>query len=491
MAYPRAKSYPKKYTKKELPKIARQYHNWSSLQLAIFEEIASGSGNLHVDALAGTGKTSTLVEGFYHVRSGLVLMVAFNKSIQIELQQRAPDSVTVLTLHALGLRAITKAFGRVTVDGKKAMGYIEAELGKEPETFELRSNIAKAVSLAKGYLCENSEDVLEVIAKHGVDTCDKSEEEFIALVLKVMETTKKDIKRIDFDDMIWFPITYDMAVMKYDYVFIDEAQDLNACQIELALRSKKDSGRVISVGDEHQAIYGFRGADSNAINNIVERMSSKRLPLSVTYRCAKSIVAEAQEFVEDYEAFHTNKEGVVREASRDQMIEQARPGDFILSRVNAPLIKLCLGFLKAGTRANIQGRDLGANLAWMIKKSKADDVDSFLVWLNNWRAMECMRLAKLNRNSEIIEDKAECLEALCEGAETLKEVKQNIDRLFHDGDDTNRIMLSSTHKAKGLERERVWVLRDTYRPSKGQEEENLLYVAITRSISELVYTSSK
>src|ERR1700722_1305373 len=105
-----------------------------------------------------------------------------------------------------------------------------------------------------------------------------------------MQACKKDTSRVDFDDMIWIPNVLNLPLNTYDYVFIDEAQDLNIAQINLALNSCAKGGRIISCGDSNQAIYSFRGADSNAVNNIIERCQSKTFPLSVTYRCAKSIV---------------------------------------------------------------------------------------------------------------------------------------------------------------------------------------------------------
>ena len=469
------------------PRVVR---DWSSFQRAIFAEIQSGSGNVQVDALAGTGKTSTIVEGFYYLPPGkTALMVAFNKSIQTELASRATQGVTVLTLHSLGLRAIKRMLPKVVVDNWKLDGYIKAEKGEERETLELRDNLKKAVSLCKGYLAETSEEISEIMDKHDIDPCDEPRDKFILTVVKIMVACKNDTARIDFDDMIWFPIVHKINLDKYDFVFVDESQDLCKSQIELALGSCKPGGRVISVGDEHQAIYGFRGADSNAIQNIVDRMESKRLPLSVTYRCAKAIVTEAQALVPGIQAGPNAKDGTVETVTPNKMLETVKAGDFILSRINAPLIGYCFELLRTGVKANIQGRDIGKGLSVLIKKSKCSDVTEFLSWLQTWREFECMRLSALNKPVDLINDKADCLETLCEGCRTTVEVNAAIDKLFTDGDDKDRVILSSTHKAKGLERDRVFILRDTYRPAKGQEEANLLYVAITRAREFLFYVN--
>ncbi len=486
-------AFTKKFSNAPVVKQPRVMREWSSYQKDIFTDIANGTGNTQVDALAGTGKTSTIVEGFYHVPNGKSsLMCAFNKSIQAELETRAPNGVEVKTLHSLGYAACRKAFPKLGApDKNKLDGYIKAEKGDDRETFELRASLEKAISLSKGYLASTPKEIDEVMDRHEIDICNESRESFITSVIKIMDATKKDTHRVDFDDMIWMPNVLGLNLNKYGMVFIDEAQDLNLAQINLALNSVSSNGRIISVGDEHQAIYGFRGADSNAINNIVSRLNSKRMPLSVTYRCAKSIVEMAKTLVPEIEYAPNAEEGKVDYCSFQQMEDNVKPGDFILSRVNAPLIKWCLILLKAGIPANVQGRDMGKNLLSLIKKSAAHSVDGFLSWLNDYESMEVERMNNAKRDSSVISDKVDCLRTLCEGTRSLDDVKVNIDRLFKDGDDKSRVILSSTHKAKGLERERVFMLNDTYKPGKSVEETNLAYVAYTRAKQELYLVSSK
>lgn len=497
MAFAKKRSYPKKAPVVKQPRVIR---SWSAFQTDIFADINRGEGNTQVDALAGTGKTSTICEGFYHVPFGIqVLMCAFNASIKKELDSRAPAGTEVSTMHSMGYKACRNAFpklGQIDDRGDKLSGYIKAEVGDDSETFDLRDNLFKAVSLCKGYLAATPEEIDPILDRHEIDTCTESREGFATKIIKILNACKKDTSRIDFDDMIWLPNVLGLKMPQYDMVMIDEAQDLNLAQINLALSSVRPGGRIISVGDQHQAIYGFRGADSNAIQNIVDRMGSKRLPLSVTYRCAKSIVQMAQTLVPEIEAAPNAEEGLVEEMSINKLETMVRPGDFVLSRTNAPLIKWCLALLKAKIPANIQGRDLGKSLVAMIKKSGAKDVDAFLSWLQEWETMEVERLVKAKRDPSVTQDKADCLRTLCEGIRSLQDLKDNIDQLFHDGDDHNRVILSSTHKAKGLERDRVFMLRDTYRNGKSakgnnKEEDNLAYVAITRAKRELFLVSGK
>jgi DNA helicase-2/ATP-dependent DNA helicase PcrA len=463
--------------------------NWSVLQKNIFQDIASGTGHTVVIARAGSGKTSTIVEGFKHIPRGKkTLMVAFNKAIADELRQRAPSYVDTLTLHSLGFRAIKQSFGNgVMLENDKSTQIVKTIIGEDFDLWELNQSICKCVSLCKGFLVDTPSKIADIIDRFGLEIFDLTRERFIEHVIKTMGMCKANKQIIDFDDMIWFPFVYRLNVGKFDVVFVDEAQDLNTAQIAMVLSAVKVGGRIIAVGDPAQSIYQFRGADSDAIPNFIEKLGAKSLPLSVTYRCPKSVVELAQQVVSDIEAAPNAPQGVVEEVLTEELLKLVKPGDFVLSRTNAPLIKHCLKLLRAGVPANIQGRDIGSNLLYFIKKSKAKTINTFIDYVNEWRQIEVKRLLSEKKDTTIAIDKSECLLNLCEGTLTIKDLKETIERLFSDVDDAAKVVFSTTHKAKGLERDRVFVLAGTYRygPGVEGEEANLWYVAITRAKSEL------
>jgi len=103
---------------------------------------------------------------------------------------------------------------------------------------------------------------------------------------------------IDFDDMLYLPLRSKCTFDKKNYVFVDEAQDTNGVQRALLRRmlAPPPHGRLIAVGDPSQAIYGFRGADANAMSALREEFSAVVMPLSVSYRCSRAVVAEAQKY---------------------------------------------------------------------------------------------------------------------------------------------------------------------------------------------------
>ena len=473
---------PVNYVFKAEPK-----REWSAFQKAIFKDIATGSGHTVVIARAGSGKTSTIVEGFKYLPKGKkTLMVAFNKNIADELRQRAPSYVDTLTLHSLGFRAIKQAFGNtVMLENDKCRGIVATIIGDDKDNWELNQSLCKCVSLCKGFLFDTPAKIGSIIDEFGIEMFDLERDKFISVVIKTLGLCKAQKQIIDFDDMIWFPFVYRLNVGKFDVVFVDEAQDLNAAQIAMVMSAIKMDGRSIAVGDPAQSIYQFRGADSEAMPNFISKLNAKTLPLSVSYRCPLGVINLAKEIVPDIEAAPNAKEGVVEHIRITELLKLVKPGDFILSRTNAPLVKYCMALLRSGVPANIQGRDVGSNLNYFIKKSKAKTIKSFIEYVNEWRKIEVHRLLSEKKDTMVVDDKAECLLNLCEGNLTIKDLKDTIDKLFNDVDDAAKVILSTTHKAKGLERDRVFLLADTYRKGAGGEEDNLWYVAVTRAKKEL------
>lgn len=465
---------------------------WSPLQLAIFEDIAKGQGHTAVIARAGASKTTTLVEGVRYIPKNCKnLFVAFSKDIADTLRERLPSYVEARTMHSFGYSAVRERFGKVALDPEKAFNLatllLEDQGFKKQEKYAFETIIAlkRTVGLCKSYLFDTPSKIDILMDDFDIDCGLFDRDDFVKAVCKLLRQGKEMTKVIDYDEMVYFPYVYNLPVPKFDRVFVDEAQDLNAGQIHLALKACKPDGRILAVGDNRQALYGFRGADDKALDNIIKKLNAKTLPLSISYRCAKSIIARAQEIVPDIEYAPWATEGLVEEADQDTFLPRVRPGDFVLSRINAPIIKYCLQLLKAGVPANIMGRDVGASLAFMIKRSEAKTIPAFLKWLDHWKAAEVKRLREKNRSAIIVIDKVQCLEGLCENAKTIDDVLDNIKRLFNDGDDSTRVILSTVHRAKGYERERVWLLMNTFRFGDSEEEKNIEYVGITRAKREL------
>lgn len=533
-----------------------------------------------VVARAGTGKTTTLVEGIKKVTGKSVTIVpspqqtavwevmkqskggthsicfvAFNKSIATELQERVPDGCNAMTMHSLGFKAVTRAFGKVRVNSYRVQDIISELLERDirelrKRKMEVLNATEKLVGLCKMNLVgtdtndhagdwadgEGFAGELSTLASYYDVDLNGNAAEVFDLVPKVLECCK-DVQRdgcIDFSDMIWIPVALELSVYKYDLLLVDEAQDLSRCQQELAMKAGR---RLILCGDPKQAIYGFAGADSESMSRMTDLLGATdrgvvTLPLTVTRRCGKAIVAEAQKIVPDFEAFESNGEGLVSRAEykgdlrpcenesntpcRQRMdticpaceanarlyTSQVQDGDMCLCRVNAPLVSQCFRFLKAGRKANIQGLDVGQGLIGTIKKFKVTTVVDIVDKLSEWRHHEVSKeQRKRNPNDSrliAIEDRYDCLMCFAEDVTTVDEVTKKIESVFTDDRNNPGIKLSSIHKAKGLEAKRVFLLEPEgatvphpMAKSKWQREQefNLRYVGITRAIEELVYVS--
>jgi len=461
---------------------------WSEYQKAIFDAVQNGTGNFVVIARAGSAKTSSLVESIKYIpnKKAKVLCIAFNKSIAVELEERINKSyVEVRTLHSLGFSVIKKHFGKVAIDPNKSVSIIKGTFPPDYKCWEEIFLIDKAVSLCKGSMVDSPSKIDELMDNFDIEPVDLEREDFIKRVVRCLRLCKEKKDSVNFDDMIYLPVAYGMQFPRYDYVFIDEQQDLNLAQQHIALSCSTKDGRVFAFADDFQAIYSWRGADENAVPNIIKRLNAKTLPLPISYRCGKAIIKMAQEYVPDIQHAPSAIEGSIKYITEDDLINKAVPGDFVISRTNAPLIKHAMNFIKHKIPANIQGRDIGANLKSIIKKSKKSDINSFNKWLDKWRDDEVRRLTVKRRNTDGVLDKYECIQNLLEGAKSVSDLEKNIDDLFSDKDGHNIVLFLSCHKSKGLERKNVFMIRRTFRPGSSQEETNLMYVCITRSIESL------
>ncbi|WP_163864378.1 UvrD-helicase domain-containing protein [Myxococcus eversor] len=472
---------------------------WSVQQKAIFDFFATGTGNAVVRARAGTGKTTTILEGITYAPEKNIVLAAFNKRIADELVTKLKNpAATAKTLHALGFAAVKTYWKGTALDkdrgltlARRAAGNNSpdpmvklvrklASFGKNVAPF---GSIADLVELAIQFEVEPDAEWRE----RGWDT-----ETVARCTHEAMQLATQRDGTVDFDDMIFAPVAMKMIHPRYDLVVIDEAQDMNLTQLLLAQKLVRKGGRTVVVGDDRQAIYGFRGADSKSIDRLKRELSAVEFFLTTTYRCPKKIVALAQQLVPDYKAADTAPAGIVRDVSDSKLVEEATPGCFILSRKNAPLVSTCIKLLKRGKRAKVEGKDIGRSLLTIVKKLGGTTIESFLSKLAAWEEREAQRARLAAKDPEpVIEriaDQAGMLLALSEDLLTTKELEARIENLFDDVAESAQplIICSSVHKAKGLERERVFLLKDTF-SRIGTEECNIEYVAITRAKQELIW----
>lgn len=475
---------------------------WSAEQHAIFGHFRSNPRNLVVQARAGTGKTTTIRVAFSQAPEESMLYAVFNKKNQIEAQDLISDSrVDIKTLHALGYVYIRAFWSGVRPDDSVEDYRAGVSCGSEAPV-ECVGAVKRLVAFAKNCFVEPSvEELMDLADVRGVEVPEGFEglgwnmHRLAVAARKVLDLSKeRDHEgRISFNDMVWLPVAKGWVFPKYDLVCVDEAQDMNLPQLLMAKAAVRQGGRVIVVGDDRQAIYGFRGAAQDGMAMMQKSLDAVVLGLTITYRCPKSVVAIASQYVPDYRAADVAPDGEVLNMSEAAFLAQVQVGDAVLSRANAPLMPMCLSLLRRGIPARIEGRDIGKQLANIVEKLKARNVPDFIRRVNAWADKQKARALSgkhAESRCQVIEDQAATLVAVAEGAANVKEVLSRLNSLFQDTDGNSKpaVILSSVHKAKGLEWNRVALISSTFkRIEQGGEEQNIYYVAITRAKKSLVF----
>jgi DNA helicase-2/ATP-dependent DNA helicase PcrA len=439
-----------------------------------------------------------LIEAIKHIPADKkTLVVAFNKKIALELQERAPNysNLEISTLHSFGFKVIRKSLGKVKLDKDKSFQIIKTllekykENPKERDDYETIFEMKKCVSLCKGLIVDTPAKIDELMDDYDITPGSLERDAFITNVILALGECKLKKDAVDFDDMVFFPFILNLPVEQYDYVLIDELQDLVPSQLHLALSACKKTGRIIGFGDTFQVLYSFAGAQLNGIEKLQKKLNAKVLKLPISYRCAKSIIFRSQKLVPDITYAPGAKDGSIFHITESKVIDLIKPGDFLLSRTNAPLVKHCLALWKRKIPANIKGKDLGPSLTGLIKHSKKKNIPAFLSWLDHWGKVEIGRLKAKNRDYKGVIDKVECLTFLSEGKRTVEELLDLIKSLFENKSADNAISLMTVHTAKGGEAKRVFFLTYTMTFGQSQAEKNCEYVAITRAKEELYLVS--
>lgn len=553
----------------------------SPQQAAYFDALIHTKGHIMLKAYAGCGKTTTLEKGLHYV-SGDVFLGAYNVPIKDELIRRVAAiqrslscNVTVKTIHGAGWGAINKGRRKeqwIQTNEYKVPHLIEdlAERTKNDKYLIYDRFLTRLVALAKlsgmGALIEDvDEQWIELVDYYGVadqlpedaynDEGDVPDSLFDILIgmsrtvlaasTEMCNPQRMDLQgqEMDFDDQLYIPIIRNLYLPKYDYVFIDEAQDCSAIRQEIAVRMLKPNGRLVFCGDEFQNIYGFTGCMHDEMQTLRDRLDAEVLPLSVTYRCPKVVVRIANEWVPDLEAHPSAPEGVYRsvyleppacsscfgsgKAESATVTDGERlcpkcngtgldgpgfwseaaglgPESVILCRNNKPLVELAYQLLRKGIPCQIAGRDFASGLISLCKRWKVRTLDKLEERLTEYKAKEAAKWRKQKNDARAaaVEDKVDTLLVLLDavrssGKDRVVDLIDKIDSMFKRKDDAEgpRVLtLSSVHKAKGREWDRVYILgRDRYMPSKWarkpheiQAEKNIMYVAVTRAKRELV-----
>ena len=466
-------------------------------QSAAIDHVLSTGRRKHVSlvARAGAAKTTTLIMLARELKNKEIMCLAFNKAIKDEMAARLPFNCEAFTLNGLGHKYLSKYIrakyrAQLKLERSKTYDIFSAYVGELSKAqasilWDNFGEIAGAVGHAKGmgYCGERPERFdRDVTPRANWPQVEASFEENFSILeteaIQAICATSFSMLTdgvIDFDDQILALACLPLSLPSPDVVLVDEAQDLSALN-HIILQKLTTMGRLIAVGDPCQAIYGFRGAHEESMDELTDMFNMRELKLTTTFRCSQAVCAEALWRAPDMVTPSWAKRGSV-ETWLD--FEFERLDGPVLCRYNAPLIRMTVQMLKDGHPVEYVGHDILAQLKKLIKKFKGKTKDELLDEAAAWEREALERY----KNQGLARDKAACLRLLLVGNK--RESLAYADELLNT---KGRLKLMTIHKAKGLEWDTVHILDQELISWEGQDP-NLRYVAQTRAKDNLVYIS--
>ena len=331
----------------------------SDEQVAIWDEMLSGSRHIMVNACAGGGKTSTAQQGI------------------LRLIRDQDASAKSCTFHSLGNSICKKHFpalARTKPNQYKLhdiIDKIERPLTvSEEDWFNVQLAVSHLTKMAKVYLLDgtNRERLAQLADFFGIELSDYPDTVY-ELVPRVVRSCLEKTSEIDFQDMIFFPAMMNLQGDVYDLLIADECQDASPDQRKL-FQIACPSGRIMGIGDHWQALYSWRGADVDAMEQLKNSLEATKrgvvqLPLTMTRRCPSAHVALAQAICGPgvIEAMPDAPKGVTRVIDENTALTILHSGDMVMCRVNRYLIPTAYSLIKRGIKAIVRGREIGDGLA--------------------------------------------------------------------------------------------------------------------------------
>ena len=486
----------------------------SSYQQAIIAEVADPqrTGNVLVNAVAGGAKTTTSVLAAREAR-GKVIFLAFGKDIATTLQRKLEGTeAEARTIHSLSFRTVSRSYrGLKVVDNKYrklAREWVEAheyewiDDDEQPRRDLLIGQLTDLVNKVRLTLTDPRDRgaLWSMADRFGIQPYAPLLPG-IAQLIDIGERQARAKREFDFTDLMYLSLRWELQPDRYDFIFVDEAQDLSALLLAFVQKALAPKGRMVMIGDSHQAIMGFAGAMTDSMDHIERTLRAKRMPLSICYRCPKSHIELVKPIVPHIEAAPHAAEGVIVETRESQILSEVQPGDAIICRLNAPLISLCLKLIARRVPAKVRGRNVAEQLKDTVEevaKHRDFEWDQFLSFLNLWAGRQADMLAKRDASDSAFEALADRIEGIiaCYQAFAPADVQdfcRQIDELFTENGAA--VILSSVHRFKGQEAERVFVLRPELLDKpfgrkqelewETQQRHNLKYVALTRATATM------
>ena len=452
---------------------------------ADFEDI------LLVNAYAGTGKTFTLKEFASRRARSRILYLAFNKSMAREAQEKFSDCphVHVRTVHSLAFGKVGK-FYRERLGNLRALDLVGFIPGKDESAEYYYAHIL--LTLIREYansaldmedFCQAKNKKRQIFQDYYQVRLDPFLDALPRLWDRVMEDTALPFEH----DFYLKKYQLSRPRLNYDYILVDEAQDVSGVMIDLVM--SQQGTKKVYIGDTFQQIYRWRGAV-----NSLERLSRRATALYLTksFRCPDDIARLANTYLAILSAPKPYR-GIDKQGLKSRLNGTRT----VIGRTNATIFDYATQI--AGKNIHFLGgfdsynfEDL-ADIARLDKGKKSEARNPFL---RRFKTVSGLQEYADMANETDLKTRID----ISRKYEDIQDVLHALRQRATDTPDEAEITLTTAHKAKGLEWDRVKLIGDFIDVKKevvdglqagideiplSREELNLLYVSITRSKGEL------
>jgi len=446
---------------------------------------------LLVNAYAETGKTSTLVQFAQARPKEKILVLAYNRSMKEEGERKFAHlpNVTVKTMHSL-------AYGAIGKDYKERFGKLRAY-----DLMDFLDDVTKRIryksaSLLLSYIREfaNSAYDMEAYKKIKYNKVERFGKLDIRTVRYILSKLPEFWEKIVNDSSLPFEHDFYLKLyqlsnptLPYSIIMVDEAQDISGVMMDIVLSQK--NAKKVFIGDKYQQIYSWRGA-INSLELLSQINGVKTLYLSQSFRCPDGVAQKANPYLKFLNA------SVPFKGLKKSIPSSTKAPLAVIARTNAKLFDYAVKeinhnqnakFYFVGGIKNYNFQDLIdiQNLYFERKEfiqnnflKKFGSIDKLKNYANQAKEVD------LKTKIEIVE----------------KYIDKNISKLIRELESKNvpqkeaTFILTTAHKSKGLEWNRVKILDDfanlrrmleEKRKTLKKEEINLIYVAITKAKEEL------
>jgi hypothetical protein len=474
-----------------------------------------------VNALAGTGKTSTLVLLAQSEPNKKGLYLAYNKALKEEAMKKFPVSVECKTIHGLAYDKLGKEYraqlfqkndprkvSEVLGIGGIEISFRDYENTSTPNDILSPYKVYEFTKRTVNNFCYSGDDKIdqkhvpslkkEIIGKFPWLLGIKGEEPFEYWKMKVFQNIQHNVAPQIYDKarLMWEKMSSlnDMDILAehdtylklwqmkkpvlkdYDYILVDEAQDVNGCMLDI---TENQTCQIVYVGDQYQQIYSFRGSI-----NAMQTIDKPTLYLTQSFRFGDRIAEEANKVLSllcaERQVFGlSHLSSYVNEGNSERYT--------YIARTNASLLDEYITLADKGLSCRVIGT---------LKSAVKMIEDVYRLYCGKNHDIQSPDLRKIKDFDELtklaaIFDEPELLVAISFVKKHGSDTKQLIENIIgHRNPSAQQadVILTTAHSSKGLEFDSVKLASDF--PTKNREDQHLLYVAMTRAKQHLHHAVS-